>query len=183
MMADNFKQAVKFATDEIQDFYDRGGSFYALNQKGRSEILEVFSNDFDWERNIKNAAEDFEAYDSLRRYCAHLIRAEKKIPDQLKHWIADVLEGIVPTLKQPRGGVSTGLENNMFIPRLVEKVALKFDLDRTRNDETRPYNSACDAVHQAIVCVPQATDIRSRQYRTVKKAYEDAKNLGIFVGN
>ena len=26
-------------------------------------------------------------------------------------------------------------------------------------------------------------EIKSRQYRTIKKAYEDAKALGIFVGN
>ena len=47
-MSDNFEQAVQFAINEIQGFYDRGGSFYALNQKGRSEILAAFSDDFDW---------------------------------------------------------------------------------------------------------------------------------------
>ena len=113
-----------------------------------------------------------------------MIRAERKIPDQLKHWIADVLEGIAPTLKQPTGGVKTGVSNNMLLPRLIEKVATKFDLDRTRNDETRPCTSACDAVHQAIINVPQAkSEVKSLQYRTIKKAYEDAKSLGIFVGN
>ena len=182
MMADNFKQAVKFATDEIQGFYDRGGSFSALNQKGRSEILEVFSNDFDWERNLKNAAENFEAYDSLRRYCAHLIRAEEKMPDQLKHWIADVLEGIVPTLKQPPGKVATGLENNMLIPRLVERVAVKFNLPRTRGTNDKEI-SACDAVHLALVRVPAAHEIGSRQYETIRRAYANAKKAGIFIGN
>ena len=48
------------------------------------------------------------------------------MPDQLKHWISDVLEGIAPTLKQPQGGVKTGLSNNMLLPRLIEKVATKF---------------------------------------------------------
>ena len=181
-MADNFKQAVKFATGEVQGFYDRGSSFYALNQKGRSEILEVFSNDFDWERNLKNAAEDFEAYDSLRRYCAHLIRAEKKMPDKLKHWIADVLEGIVPTLKQPPGKVATGLENNMLIPRLVERVAVKFNLPRTRGTNDKEI-SACDAVHLALVRVPAAHEIGSRQYETIRRAYANAKKAGIFIGN
>ena len=42
-MKDNFLKAVEFANNELQGFYDRGGSFSALNQKGRSEILEVFS--------------------------------------------------------------------------------------------------------------------------------------------
>ena len=103
-MKDNFLKAVEFANNELQGFYDRGGSFSALNQKGRSEILEVFSEDFDWRSNLKNAADDFNAFDSLKRHCAHLIRAEKQMPDDLKHWIADVLEGIEPTLTPPRGG-------------------------------------------------------------------------------
>ena len=60
-----------------------------LIKKWRSEILEVFSEDFDWRSNLKNAADDFNAFDSLKRHCAHLIRAEKQMPDDLKHWIAD----------------------------------------------------------------------------------------------
>jgi hypothetical protein len=168
-MNQNFLKAVEFAKNELQAFYDRGGSFSALNQKGRSEILGIFSEDFDWRSNLK-------------RYCAHLIRAEKQIPGDLVHWIADVLEGIQPALKQPRGGVATGLENNFLIPRLVEKVAVFFKLDRTRNETSDPM-SACDAVQQAIILVPEASDIKSRQYRSIKQAYTDAKNLGIFVDN
>ena len=180
-MNDNFQKAVEFAKNEPQGFYDRGGSFSALNQKGRSEILEVFSDDFDWRSNLENAADDFHPFDSLKRHCAHLIRAEKQMPGDLKHWVADVLEGIEPTLSPPRGGVATGLENNMIIPRLVEKVAVFFQLDRTRNDSSNPV-SACDAVQQAIVQTPKAADIKSRQYRTIKQAYMDAKIRGIFVG-
>ena len=72
-MDDNFNLAVQFATKELQGFYDRGGSFKALNQKGRSEILEVFSEDFVWQTKLKMASKDFHAFDSLKRYCAHLI--------------------------------------------------------------------------------------------------------------
>jgi len=179
---DNFKQAVEFSKEELQGFYDRGNSFSALNQKGKSEILEVFSEDFDWQSNLDKAADDFNSFDSLKRYCAHLTRTEKKMPDELKHWLADVLEGIQPTLKPPRGGVATGLENNMLLPRLVEKVAVFFELERTRND-TSDRRSACDAVHQAIIQIPEESDIKSRQYRTIKQAYIDAKKRGIFVGN
>ena len=181
-MDNNFNLAVQFAAKELQGFYDRGGSFKALNQKGRSEILEVFSEDFDWQANLRMASKDFHAFDSLKRYCAHLIRTEKIMPEELRHWIADHLEGIVTEIKQPKGGVVTGLENNFLIPRLVEKVAVKFNLDRTRNDATKPY-SACDVVHKAILLIPEASEIKSRQYRTIKKAYEDAKSLEIFVGN
>ena len=181
-MNQNFLKAVEFAKNELQGFYNRGGSFSALNQKGRSEILGIFSEDFNWRSNLESAADDFHSFDSLKRYCAHLIRAEKQIPDDLMHWIADVLEGIQPTLKHPRGGVATGLENNFLIPRLVEKVAVFFKLDRTRNETSDPM-SACDAVHQAIIQMPEALDIKSRQYRSIKQAYLDAKHRGIFVGS
>ena len=181
-MNENFDLAVQFAKDEIQGFYDRGNSYAALNQKGRSEILEVFSDTFDWEEEIKHSSENFHSFDSLRRYCAHLIRSEQEIPHQLKHWIADVLEGIRPTLKQPNGGVATGQDNNFFLPRLVEKVAVKFGLNRTRNEATKLHETACDAVHIAITKVPQAQDIGSRQFTTIKKEYEKAKKRGIFMG-
>ena len=119
------------------------------------------------------------AYEDIRAY---LIRAERKMPDQLKHWIADILEGVAPTLKQPPGKVASGLENNMFIPRLVEKVAIKFKLPRTRgtNDDEI---SACDAVHLALLRVPAAIEIGSRQYETIRRAYANAKKAGIFIGN
>ena len=64
-MNDNFNLAVQFATKELQSLYDQGGSFKTLNQKGRSEILEVFSDDFDWQANLKMASKDFHAFDSL----------------------------------------------------------------------------------------------------------------------
>jgi len=182
-MNENFELAVQFAKEEIQGFYDRGNNYKALNQKGRSEILEVFSDDFAWEEVLKHSAENYHAFDSLRRYCAHLIRAEKKLPQKLKHWLADVLEGIQPTLKQPRGGVLTGEDNNFLIPRLVEKVAVKFGLERTRNEATELHDSACDAVHVAIISVPDAKDIGKRQFRSIKEAYEKAKKRGIFMGN
>ena len=179
-MSGDFKKAVEFAKDELQGFYDRGGRFSALNQKGRSEILQVFSDDFDWQSKLNNTAEDFHSFDSLKRYCAHLIRSEKQLPGQLKHWITDVLEDIRPTPKQPHGGVISGLENNFLLPRLVEKVAVNFQLQRTRNDASDRL-SACDAVHQAITKIPEASDIRSRQYPTIKRAYFAAKKRGIFV--
>ena len=108
--------------------------------------------------------------------------AEEQIPDQLKHWIADILEDVLPTPKKPRGGMTTGLENNFLLPRLVEKVAVKFQLERTRNDASDQM-SACDAVHQAITKIPEARDIRSRQYGTIKRAYLAAKKRGIFVAH
>ena len=45
-MHENFESAVQFAKEEIQGFYDRGNNYKALNQKGRSEILEVLADDF-----------------------------------------------------------------------------------------------------------------------------------------
>ena len=82
-MNKNFHLAIQFVTNELKGFYDRGGSFKALNQKGRSEKLNVFSDSFDWKANLKLASKDFHAFDSLKRYCAHLIRTEKIIPVEL----------------------------------------------------------------------------------------------------
>ena len=180
-MNDNFLKAVEFVKNELLGFYDRGGSFSALNQKGRSEILDVFSEDFDWQFNLKNAADDFHSFDSLKRHCAHIIRAEKQMPEELKHWIADVLKRIEPTLYPPRGGVATGLENNILIPRLVEKVAYTFELPRFRATNGAEL-SACDAVQRAIISVPEAHEIKSSQYETIRKDYAQAKRLGIFDG-
>ena len=180
-MDNNFLKAIEFAKNELKGFFERGGSFSALNQKGRSEILGVFSEDFDWRSSLKNAAADYSSFDSLKRHCAHLIRAQKQMPEELKHWIADVLEGIEPTLNPPRGGVATGLENNMLIPRLVEIVAHKFELPRFRAANGAEL-SACDAVQRAIVSVPEAHEIKSRQYETIRKDYAYAKRLGIFDG-
>ena len=103
------------------------------------------------------------------------------MPDELKHWLADVLEGIQPTPKPPRGGVATGLENNMLIPRLVEKVAVKFNIPRARGTNSSEI-SACDAVQMAIIHVPEAREIKSRQYETIRKDYAAAKKQGIFYG-
>ena len=180
-MDNNFLKAIEFAKNELKGFFERGGSFSALNQKGRSEILGVFSEDFDWRSSLKNAAADYSSFDSLKRHCAHLIRAQKQMPEELKHWIADVLEGIEPTLNPPRGGVATGLENNMLIPRLVEIVAHKFELPRFRAANGAELR-ACDAVQRAIVSVPEAHEIKSRQYETIRKDYAYAKRLGIFDG-
>lgn len=181
-MTDKFKNAVGFAKDELEGFYDRGGSFAALNQKGRSEILHAFADNFDWQTSLTKAKEDFHSFDSLKRYSAHLIRSQKPLPDQLKHWVADLLEEVVPTPKKLPGGIKKGLENNFLLPRLVEKVAVKFQLHRTRND-TSDRRSACDAVHQAIVQIPEANDIKSRQYITIKRAYSAAKKRGVFTDN
>lgn len=181
-MNDDFKMAVAFSKDQLQGFYDRGGSFAALNKKARSEILEVFSDDFDWHSKFNKAAEDFHSFDSLKRYCAHLIRSEKPIPDQLRNWISDVLEEIPLTPKKPPGGLVSGVENNFLLPRLVEKVAVTFRLPRMREDSSDRL-SACDAVHQAIIQIPEAIDIKSRQYITIKRAYSAAKKRGVFMDN
>lgn len=181
-MNDNFKMAVAFAKNELQGLYDRGGSFYALKQKARSEILDVFSDDFEWHTNLNKADHDFHSFDSLKRYCAHLIRSKKRIPDELRHWISDVLEDALLAPKRPRGALMSGIENNFLLPRLVEKVAVKFNLPRMR-EESSDKLSACDAVHQAIIQIPEATDIKSRQYSTIRQAYSAAKKRGIFIDN
>ena len=67
------------------------------------------------------------------------------------------------------------------IPLMIETV-VNFDLYRIHNNATVA-NSACDAFHEAILLITEAREIKLQQYRIFKKAYEDAKALGMFVSN
>ena len=178
-MSDKLQLALEYAINEIQGFYDRGNTFAKLNQHYRSQMLAVSDNDFDWRSLLEKASSEFSAFDSLKRYCAHQIRMEKPLPDPLKYWIADVLEGIEPTLKEPKGGTETGKAQNAFLPRLVQKITDKYDLPATRGSGSDP-TSACDIVQKAIISVPEAREIRSRVYDTIRKDYARAKKNGAF---
>ena len=179
MVSDTQQLALDFAVKYIKDFYANGGTMYKLNQHYRSQMLGVACDDFDWQEHLNNAKSDFTAFDTLRRYCAHEIRKAKTLPDELRYWISDVLEGIEPTLSEPKGGVATGSTENTFLPNLVRKLADKFGLPPTRATEGDPI-SACDIVARAIKEIPEAREIRSREYETIRKLYARAGKNGAF---
>ena len=178
-MSNNQQLALKYAIEYLKDFYAGGNTTKKLDQHYRSQMLGVADGEFDWQQHLKNATKDFNSFDSVKRYCAHQIRMGKNLPDQLRYWIADVLEEIEPTLPQPTGGVDTGKTQNTFLPYLVRKIAVKFDLPATRGTGSSP-SSACDLVARAIIKTPEAREIRARSYETIRRDYARAKKNGAF---
>jgi len=178
-MSDNHQLALEYAIDYLKAFYGRGNTHKKLDQHYRSQMLGVADDDFDWRPYLNNASEDFICFDTLKRYCAHQIRMGKSLPDKLRYWIADVMEGIEPTINEPQGGVETGATENAFLPRLVQTLVDNFDLPATRGSGSDPI-SACDVVERAINCVPEAREIRKRGYESIRKSYTRARKNGAF---
>jgi len=178
-MSDNQQLALEYAIDYLKAFYGRGNTHKKLDQHYRSQMLGVADDDFDWRPYLNNASEDFICFDTLKRYCAHQIRMGKSLPDKLRYWIADVMEGIEPTINEPQGGVETGANVNAFLPRLVQILVDKFDLPATRGSGSDPI-SACDVVEKAINSVPEALEIRKRGFESIRKSYARAKRNGAF---
>ena len=178
-MSNNQQLALEYAINYLKAFYGRDNTYKKLDQHYRSQMLGVADDDFDWRPYLNNASEDFICFDTLKRYCAHQIRMGKNLPDKLRNWIADVLEGIEPTLDEPHGGAETGATENAFLPRLVQTLVDKFDLPATRGSGSDPI-SACDVVERAINCVPEAREMRKRRYESIRKSYARAKKNGAF---
>lgn len=178
-MSDNQQLALEYAIDYLKAFYGRGNTYKKLDQHYRSQMLGVADDDFDWRPYLNNASEDFICFDTVKRYCAHQIRMGKDLPDKLRYWIADVMEGIEPTINEPQGGVETGAIVNAFLPRLVQILVDKFDLPATRGSGSDPI-SACDVVEKAINSVPEALEIRKRGFESIRKSYARAKRNGAF---
>jgi len=178
-MSNNQQLALEYAINYLKAFYGRDNTYKKLDQHYRSQMLGVSNDDFNWQAHRQNASSDFNSFDSLKRYCAHQIRMGKNLPDKLRNWIADVLEGIEPTLDEPHGGAETGATENAFLPRLVQTLVDKFDLPATRGSGSDPI-SACDVVERAINCVPEAREIRKRGFESIRKSYARAKRNGAF---
>jgi len=175
----DIQPAVTYATTEIQGFFERGNSYKKLNEICLAEALGVYSKDYDWRYALNEASKNYEVYYGLVKYCELLGQLQKDIPEELQQWQRDCTDGKFKIPKRPQRRPRTGLENNMLLPRLVEKIAVKFNLPRTRNEASDPY-SACDVVHEAIIKVPAAREIFSREFDKIKKDYQRAKRLGIF---
>ena len=175
----DIQPAVRFATAEIRGFFERGNSYKKLNAICLAEALGIYSKDYNWRSALDEASNNYEVYFGLVKYCELLGQLHKDVPEELVQWQRDRTAGKFKIPKRPQGRPRTGLENNMLLPRLVEKIAVKFNLPRTRNEASDPY-SACDVVHEAIIKVPEAHEIFSREFDKIKKDYQRAKRLGIF---
>ena len=127
---------------------------------------------FDWEKELKNVNEDYEAFDKLRRYCSMLIRKNSSIPSALKEWLTSYLDEVYIPPKQKEEHLKG--EINMYLPRLIQRIAREFNLTASRNDASKP-NSACDAVSEAINQFPIKERLKISSYDALAKSYFKAK--------
>ena len=88
-MSDNFDRAVEYCYNYLHSLFDKGITRKDIGSMSRSEMLGVFDDDFDWHTALATSNTDYDAYDSLKRHCAHLIT--KKIYSircrQITQWV------------------------------------------------------------------------------------------------
>ena len=65
-----------------QDFFD---------VSYRAYILGVREEKFDWKAAIPKSTHDFDAYESLKKYCAILIGKNEPLPNELKSWLINLI--------------------------------------------------------------------------------------------
>ena len=171
-MKSNFDRAVRKAFEEIKYLTDRGVMKY-LESFSHPASISALEN-FDWEKELKNVNEDYEAFDKLRRYCSTLIRKNSSIPSALKEWLTSYLDEVYIPPKRKKGAPKKGSEINMFLPRLIQRIAREFNLTASRNDASKP-NSACDAVSEAINQLPIKQRLKISSYDALAKSYFKAK--------
>jgi len=149
----------------------------------RSQVLDVYDADYDWETKLEESKTDFNAFESLKRYCAHQIRKEAQLPNALKLWVTGYLDEFVYAPKRKEGQKRhMGREYNMFLPQLVHRIVIDFGLNATRNRETRPKESACDAVIEAMASVPDAhKTIKRASFDSLARSYTNAKKSNSLI--
>ncbi len=172
-MKSNFDKAVRKAFEEIKYLTDRGFMKY-MESFTRSALIGSAKENFNWEKELKNVNEDYEAFDKLRRYCSMLIRKNSSIPSALKEWLTSYLDEVYIPPKRNRGAPKKGSEINIFLPRLIQRIAREFNLTASRNDASKP-NSACDAVSEAINQFPIKERLKISSYDALAKSYFKAK--------
>lgn len=172
-MKSNFDRAVRKASEEIKYLTDRGVMKY-LESFSHPASISAAKENFDWEKELKNVNEDYEAFDKLRRYCSTLIRKNSSIPSALKEWLTSYLDEVYIPPKRKKGAPKKGSEINMFLPRLIQRIAREFNLTASRNDASKP-NSACDAVSVAINQLPVKERLKKSSYDALAKSYFKAK--------
>ena len=179
---DNFKQAVEFARLYIKEIIDRG-VIPVMDSITRSTILGVHMEDFDCKTALHKSEADYDAFDSLKRYCAQQIRKDADLPEELKLWVAGYLDEFVHVPPRKEGQKrDMGREINMFLPQLIHKIVIDYGLPATRNRETRPKISACDAVVEAVSRVPNAHQVIKRvSFDSLARAYTKAKKQNTLI--
>ena len=182
-MVTKFDKAVEFATNHIDGYLD-SGVFRFMESATRSSALGLHDKDFNWEKELEKSKEDYDSFDRVKRYCADLIRRQKPLPELLRMFVAAYLDDALRPPNREKGAPITGKETNMFLPQLVHRVSINYQLTPTRNYESDNKNSACDAVSIAINKFPnpKPKSLQASSYESLSKHYTRAKKQGSLVG-
>lgn len=179
-MSDKFDRAVEYCYNYLNSLFEKGITRKDIESMSRSEMLGVFDDDFDWHTALAKSNTDYDAYDSLKRYCAFKIRTEQKLHRKLLEWVARILEDRQPPPRRKDKAKQTGKKHNFLLAALVKEVCLKFNLNPTRNAESKTNQSACDAVSIAINKLPTERRLKPASYSRLVEDYLHAEKVGHF---
>ena len=155
-----------------QDFFD---------VSYRAYILGVREEKFDWKAAIPKSTHDFDAYESLKKYCAILIGKNEPLPNELKSWLINILNDSIKPPKREERRPSVGRSENIFLPLFIHQICKDFGLKPTRNAASM-HVSGCDAVSDAINSLPPNMRFKTSSYDALARLYNSAKKQGLFVG-
>ncbi|MFL2807057.1 MAG: hypothetical protein ACJ0BI_08680 [Paracoccaceae bacterium] len=179
-MSEQFVAAVEEAKAEFQRLYDCGALPHGLFHMYQSSRLGVFEKPFDWETKLANSKENYDAFIALKSYCAEQIRAENKMPERLKYWIAAVIVDAIKPPKRKGGRPTAEKEFRLFLARLIFFIKERHNLKPTRNASSPPI-SACDAVSIAMNTLPAARGLKPNSFDELARIYSEAEKSGAFV--
>ena len=179
-MSEQFEAAVEEAKAEFQRLYDCGALPHGLFHVYRSSRLGVYEKPFDWEIKLADSKENYDSFIALKSYCAEQIRAENKMPERLRYWIAAVIVDAVTPPKRRGGRPNAEKEFRLFLARLIFFIEKRHNLKPTRNASSSPI-SACDAVSIAMQTLPSARGLQPNSFDELARVYSEAEKSGAFV--
>ena len=99
---------------------------------------------------------------------------------KLREWIAQILEDRQSSPRRKEKAKQTGKKHNFLLAALVKEVSLKYNLNPTRNAESKVKQSACDAVSIAINRLPNERRLKPASYSRLVEDYSHAEKVGHF---
>jgi len=179
-LSKQFEAAVEEAKAEFQRLYDCGALPHGLFHIYQSSRLGVFERPFDWETKLANSKENYDSFIALRSYCADEIRSQITLPELVRYWIANVIDGVITPPKRREGRPNAEPEFRLFLARLIFFIENRYNLKPTRNASSPPI-SACDAVSVAMTTLPAARGLKPNSFDELAKIYSEAEKSGAFV--
>ena len=179
-MSLKFDQAKEYAINQIKAGIETKVLTSIGDSATRSVVLGIHDKNFDWRAMLDKSTSKYDAFDSLKRYCAQLIRQERPLLEELRLWLTGYLDDFYKTPRRAKGAPRAGRQHNMFLPQLVHRISIDFGLSPTRNAVSEPL-SGCNAASEAINSFQPSERLRPSSCDAFAKAYTNAKNLGAIV--